>query len=194
MKKIPITIAGHLGSGKSTSAKNVASMLGYAHYSSGDYARELARNNNLSIGEMAHKARMDASVPYDDLIDSWVREKKHTEGFVMDSRLAFHWIPNSFKVFLRLDENVAAKRLYDDALKNNERSKSELYESVASAKEFIKKRYETDNEQYMKKYGVDYTDLGQFDLVIDTGLPENSVEMVPEIIVKEYNAFLAKQV
>ena len=52
-KKEIITIAGANGSGKSSTAKKLALQLKFKHFSSGDFMRQIARENNTTLEELA---------------------------------------------------------------------------------------------------------------------------------------------
>src|SRR6266478_5298922 len=62
MKKPIITIAGSLGSGKSSTAKVVASALGFRHFSSGDLFRQLAVERGESIEAMNISAEVQRDI------------------------------------------------------------------------------------------------------------------------------------
>ena len=107
MRKQIITIAGSLGSGKSSTARAVASALGFRHFSSGDLFRQLAAGRGESIEAMNISAEAQRDI--DLKVDNLLREMYRTdERLVIDSRMAWHWMPLSFKVFLVLDPNTAA--------------------------------------------------------------------------------------
>ena len=108
MKKHIITISGFPGSGKSSTAKGIALELGYEHFSSGDLFREMAAERNLSVEGINFAAEKSKDIDYkvDKLLESMGKEK---DNLVIDSRTAFHWIPNSFKVFLDLDSRTDRK-------------------------------------------------------------------------------------
>ncbi len=186
MKKTIITIAGSPGSGKSKTGKEVAEKLGFSHASSGDFARGLASKFGMTISDLTVKAREDKSIIYDDLVDQWVRDQNEKEKLVLDSRLAFHWIPDSFKVYLQINPQVAATRMFADLAENSDRKKNENYETVSEMEKKMIERLEADRAGYIEKYNVDYTDLSQYDLIIDTGLPENNLQKVVDIIIEEY--------
>ena len=48
------------------------------------------------------------------MIDEVLREFREHKDIVIDSRLGFYWIPESFKVYLDLDIDVATARIYKD--------------------------------------------------------------------------------
>src|SRR3989338_2801669 len=94
MKKELITIAGPLGSGKSSTAKAGARELGYKHFSSGELSREIA----TEAGEAVEATNISAEIQKD--IDHQVDERlqkmgKEDSKLVIDSRLAWHWMPDS---------------------------------------------------------------------------------------------------
>ena len=184
-KKKIITIAGKLGSGKSSTAKRVAQELGWKHFSSGDFLREVANERGMTIKELMIAAETDPSI--DHQIDDLLKSKGNEEGLVIDSRLAFHWIPNSFKVYLEIDPEIAAKRMYEDLQTNPSRQKSEHAKSVEEMKREMIERHESDVKRYRKLYGLNHTDHKHFDLVINTGLSENDLETVVRKIIDAYH-------
>src|SRR6266481_6532779 len=112
MKKDIITIGGLLGSGKSSTAKAVASTLEFRHFSSGDLFRQIAAKRDESIEAMNISAEVqrDIDLKVDNLLQEMYRRE---EKLVIDSRMAWHWMPGSFKVFLVLDPDTAAQRIYN---------------------------------------------------------------------------------
>ena len=57
-----ITIDGPAASGKSTVAKLLAKRLGYDHYSSGDFMRDMAEEMHIDFFELTKQAETDASI------------------------------------------------------------------------------------------------------------------------------------
>src|SRR3989338_5419204 len=110
MKKHLITLTGLPGAGKSSTADVVAEMLGYRRFSSGDFMRAIAKKHDVSLDEINRMAERDTTYDYE--VDEMVRETGKKNDIVIDSRLAFHWIPDSFKVFLKVDPHAAAERTY----------------------------------------------------------------------------------
>ena len=86
---------------------------------------------------------------------------------MIDGRLSWHFIPTSFKVFLDVDPDVGAKRIYD-ASQKGERDDEKAYGSVEEVKQFIADRVASDVRRYQKYYGVDFLDRSNYDLVLDT--------------------------
>ena len=80
--------------------------------------------------------------------------------------LDFGWyaVPESFKVYLKVDIDVAAKRAFEDAM----RKSSEKFDTIEEQKQDMQKRYKLENERYWELYGVRKEDESNYDLVIDT--------------------------
>lgn len=188
-KKHIITIAGKLGSGKSSTAKMLAEKLGYKHYSAGGFMRSMAHEKGISLAELCRMAEVDDSV--DQEIDAKWLEVGGMENVVTDSRLGFHFIPESFKVFLELDPSVASLRILKDKETNPDRlnESNENFDTKESIMESINDRLQNERKRYKKIYGIeDLTDPKYFDLVIDTS--KIPLENVSQQIIEEYNKWL----
>lgn len=191
-KKHIITIAGKLGSGKSSTAKRVAEILSYEHKSTGDFMREIADDRGISLGDLSLLAEKDSSI--DKELDDHNLAIGTKENIVLDSRLGFHFIPNSFKVFLELDPEVASERILKDKINNPNRHTETTgnFDTVESIKEKINLRLESERKRYKDLYQIeDHTAHSNFDLVIDT--KEIPLEEVSKKVVEEYNNWLNKK-
>jgi cytidylate kinase len=160
-----ITISGTPGSGKSTLAKAIAKEFNLKHYSTGDFSRELAEKRGISLLEIGTMAETDPSI--DKELDDMTKNLRKKKDFVMDSRLAWHFLPNSLKIFVKCDPEVATKRIFKDALEGRRGSEPEI-KSFDDALKLTKKRFESEMSRYKKYYDLDYTDESQYDIVIDT--------------------------
>ena len=187
MRKEIITISGSLGGGKSSTADLVAKKLDFKRFSSGDFMRKIALEMNMTLNELSVKAENDESI--DKKIDEEVRKAGEMEKIVIDSRLAFHWIPDSFKIFLHLPPEIATERILNNLKENPLRKQSE---DSSSSEEIYKKivlRLESEKKRYKELYDIDdYTDKSNYDLVIDTN--KNNLEQVVNIIVSEYKKWI----
>lgn len=181
MKKELITIAGSLGSGKSSTAKMVAQALGYRHFSSGDLFRQIAaeRGESVEATNISAEAKRDIDYQVDELLQ---KMGKTESKLVIDSRMAWHWMPDSFKVFLNIDIDSAAQRIFQDVLRKER--VSEHAESVEDVRASIERRFASEQKRYFSLYGVNPTDTKNFDLVIDT--KDNSLSGVTDIVLKKY--------
>jgi predicted cytidylate kinase len=155
-----ITISGMPGSGKSTVSKIVAERLGLKLYSVGDFMRDIAKTRGMSLIELSKIAEKDRRI--DDELDDRQIRLRNEDNFVMNSRIGFHFIPDSIKIFLEVDTKKAAERILKD--KREE-------ETAATAEEMqkeIERRMKSESTRYKKYYDIDLFDKSNFDLVIDT--------------------------
>lgn len=188
MKKKIITIAGAPGSGKSSTADLVAKELGFKRFSSGNFMRKIALKKGVSLNELSGQAETDEEI--DRGIDNEVKRVGENEEIVIDSRLAFHFIPNSFKVFLDLPLEVSRERIFNNLKINTLRRESEGLENKDEVYRKIGERKESEKKRYWKLYKIDYTDKNNFDLVIDTN--NNNLKQVVAIIIGEYTKWINK--
>jgi CMP/dCMP kinase len=184
MQKEIITIAGALGGGKSSTAKLIAKELGYEFFSSGDLFRQIAQERGLTIEEINTVADTEISIDHD--VDERLRALGKQEKIVIDSRLAYHWIPESFKVYLNLDTRIAAERIFKQIQSEGRQSQSaNSVEELIQATEMRKK---SEHDRYKRLYGFDLSDLSSFDLVINTA--EHDLNTVVQIVLTEYRKSL----
>lgn len=166
MKKQIITIAGKPGSGKSSTATAVAKKLGYRHFSSGDLFRQLGQERGVDVLE-ANKAT-GVVEELDHLVDSKLQEMGRTENeMVIDSRTAWHWIPDSFKVFLDLDLRTAAERILAEESEHRQKSE-EVHDDPKHYADSLQHRMDVERKRYGDIYNIDTYDTSNYDLVIDT--------------------------
>lgn len=186
MHKKIITIAGRPGSGKSTASKAIAAELGYEHFSSGDLMRALGKERGIDIHDTNILAETESIL--DHLVDQRLRDIGKTQDqVVIDSRLAWHWIPDSFKVYLNLDLEVAAKRI----LANIEPERLANEHIPADPKAYGKRlqsRLASEGRRYEKLYQVNPNHLDEYDLVVDT--EKNNADQVFAIILSAYQEWL----
>ena len=192
-KKHFITIAGKLGSGKSTTAKGVAKELSYTHYSTGDIFRSIAAERGLTITELNTQAENEPSIDHE--VDNRTAKLGEEESdVVMDSRIAFHFVPESFKVFLDIDNRVAAERIFASIQDNDPtRATEHQAENLDDFTADMNTRVASEKKRYLDLYGIHHQDHDNFDLVIDTGNANNDPETVIAKVVEAYNAWLIAQ-
>lgn len=186
-KKHIITISGKPGSGKSSTADRVAELLSYTRHSSGDMVRNILQRESMTLKEYNKKAVDDHSL--DAKIDEYLRNLRNKKDIVIDSRLGFYWIPESFKVYLDLDLQVATARIYKDAVNNKMRLKGgEAVSSLDLVAEQVKTRQANEQHRFKELYNVDPYNLSHFDLIIDTS--RHSPETVALTIFDVYRRWL----
>ncbi|MBR7159387.1 MAG: cytidylate kinase family protein [Alphaproteobacteria bacterium] len=170
-----ITISGDLGSGKTSVSKILIEKLGYERFSVGDAWRKVAENEGVSILELNKRAEKDKSI--DLKVDNEMIEVGKTmDNLVIDSRLAWHFIPHSFKVMLKVNPEEAARRI----AKDTERKGCENFQDLKEAAQSIVNRRKSEVERFKIYYQVDIEDENNFDIVIDTTntLPEQIAQEI----------------
>ncbi|MDR0948779.1 MAG: dephospho-CoA kinase [Lachnospiraceae bacterium] len=179
-----ISITGNLGSGKSSICK-ILREKGYDIISAGTIFRDLAKEHHMSVEDFNKKVnediqRGDHSV--DDLIDQRTTKIDETrDNVIFDSRLAWHFAPRSYKVFVTVDIDEAAKRVYQDG----KRADSESYSSLEECKNALLHRQELERQRFLELYQINYFDQNNYDLVVDsTALtPQEVAERIVESFV-----------
>ncbi len=176
-----ITITGKPCSGKSTIAHILEDEYGFTRYSVGDIFKEEAKKRNMSSEEFNDFCMKNAE--YDYFIDNKTKELGKTlsdKKVVFDSRLAWHFIPHSFKVYVDLSIDEMTRRLV-----NSNRTGKEQYEDAVLAKNSLLNRRQLEIDRYKMIYNVNIEDLKNYDFVISS---ENLT--ANEVASKIYNEYL----
>ena len=163
-----ITISGEVASGKSTVGKLLAKKLQYSFVSLGNKIRSQAKKEGLSIVEFQKKCSSDRSLDFQ--IDSeFANECNQQNKIIIDYRMGYKFIESSYNIFLLVGEEEAEQRL---------KLASRYNESQVT----IIERNKSFHEQFMYAYGEDYTNQGNYDLVVDTE-QFNSTQAIVEYII-----------
>lgn len=156
-----ISLAGDLGSGKSTVAKILIDALGAEYYSTGSLVRQIAERMGMTIGEL--NVYMETHPEIDtEIDDGLVALSDDPRLLIIDSRMAWHFTNGTFKVYLSTDVETASIRIM---------GANRSGEHVATLEETIactKARRESEKKRYSEQYDVDITDLSNYSLVVDT--------------------------
>ena len=177
-----ITLAGYPGAGKSTVGKMLAKELDYKRYSMGDLQRRLAKENSMTIDEWNAAEEEDDS--HDRMVDDYqTKLGKEENNFIVDGRLSWFAIPHSLKVFLNVDPDEGARRIFEHA-KEGARPNEETYKDAEEVKRLAAERVASENKRFMEFYGVTYDNPENFDLVVDTTSisPEEVIAKIKERI------------
>lgn len=175
-----LSLTGNLGSGKSSLGKELIAR-GFEIVSSGDIFRGLAAEKGVSIVEMNKIAETDKSI--DKMVDDrTIALGKSMDNTIFDSRMGWHFVPDSFKVFVMVDLQEAGRRVYNDSLR-----KAESYGDVSDAVEALYTRQSLEKARYGELYGVNYYDLNNYDLVIDS--TNATPAAIAEEIIRRFEQF-----
>ncbi|MCI9122969.1 MAG: dephospho-CoA kinase [Eubacterium sp.] len=175
-----ITITGNLGSGKTSVCKELKKM-GFAIVSAGDIFRELAAEKGMTVIELNEAAKSDRSI--DDMLDQRSSELgRKMDQTVFDSRLAWHFAAHSFKVFLLVDTQEAARRVFAGDSRN-----AENYADVKEAEIGLKTRARLEQERFANLYGLDYYDASNYDLVIESSMA--SPQQLAQEIIRNFEQY-----
>jgi len=178
MKANKITISGYAGTGKSTVGRMLAERLGYRFLSVGNFAREFAEKEfGMSINEFQTKCKEEPNL--DDFVNlRFSGLCNGEENIVADFRLGFRFVENSLNILFVLSEEEAFKRLAGADRKMEQID----FESMRVRNENMRRRF-------IEKYGVDFADENNYDLVIDTG-EKTPGEVVWQILATMENRLL----
>ena len=185
-----ITITGKLGSGKSTVAKKLVELYGFEIFSTGAILRAAAAERGMDVLELNRElsAKLDSDRSMDDLIDNTtirVAAERKGDKLIFDSRMAWHFVPDSCKVFVTVDPRVAAERVMKDP------RPGEPSEDIDELCAELVERSKVEQSRFMQLYGVDYYDFNNFDLIVDT--TRRTPDEIIDIIVAAYEAYVADE-
>ena len=169
-----ITIFGNPGTGKTTVGKLLASRLGFEFKSSGNMFRDMAAELGITVEELDVRSLHDSQ--YDIKLDEMVAEygKAH-DNFIFESRLAWHFIPDSIKLALVCEENEAARRVAEREGISQEKAKENNSLRLAT---------------YAQRYPVCYPGLHYPPTKEDFSLTIDVTAILPDEIVTQIVAFL----
>ena len=148
--------------------------------------REMAMEKGMTLMELNTFSETDGG-KVDAILDE--RQKKlgqEKDNFIIDARLAWHFIPQSFKVYLTVDDYEGASRIVADSA-NPLRHSTDIHGSVGEAMNTTRARRESESKRYMSLYHVDNHDLSHYDIVLDTThtSPEEVVKRILDVLQKK---------
>lgn len=182
-KRKIISIAGELASGKGVISTAITEKLNYGIYRNGEYFRKLAKENNMDVTTFNKYVKNHPEIDFEIERSATEYAKEHDE-FVIDARLGWYAVPESFKVYLTVDINVAAERAFYD----EKRKQTESFSTIEEQKQDLITRYQLENERYWNLYHVRKEDLSNYDYVLDT--TEGNPEKQADKIIKAYKKWL----
>ena len=172
-----VTVSGPPGSGKSTTAGDLAERFDLEHVSGGDIFRQLAAERDLSLAEFNELAEADDEI--DRALDRRLFEiARERDGLVLESRLA-GWLAADyadFRFWLDAPLKVRAERVADREDKSTEVAIEETREREAS-----------ESLRYQEYYDIDISDVSIYDLVVNTARWDALT--VPEILATAVDSY-----
>ena len=198
-----ITISGEPASGKSTVVKEIKRKYeeqGFCVHiiSVGDVFREMIKKEylkkypdrtNSSLADIQNDEEFMSKIhSIDSLVDGEVARKgkeinekeRPNDVYIIDSRLAWSNVPNSYAIRLTVNDAIAGKRVFYDKTRGSE----DQYETLDEAIQKTKKRKLGEIERYKERYGIDLLDENNYDLVVDTSYT-NTKELADIIVTGE---------
>lgn len=196
-----ITISGEPVSGKSTVVKALKKKYEekgfYVHIISvgqifreaakEEYAKLYPNKKDANLADIQEdKSFVEIRNKIDKMIDKELVAKKGeqinskerpNDIYIIDSRLAWQNIPNSFAVRLTVNENIAGSRVFED----DSRGSEDEYQSLEDAVEKTRQRKLGEIERYKQRYGVDLTNPDNYNLIVDTSY--SNTDELAEIII-----------
>lgn len=182
-KRHIITIAGDHASGQGTLSNNLQKELGYEIYRNGQYVRKLAQEKGMSIIEF--QKYLDEHPDLDREVEKSAKNyANNCESLIIDAKLGWYAVPDSFKVYLKVNIDVAVQRAFEDT----KRADTEPFASIEEAKEKILYRHKEETKRWQEEYGVNRDDMSNYNLVIDT--TNLTPDKVCQAVLKEYKKWL----
>ena len=176
--KEKISLAGDLGSGKSTVSDILIRRLDAEYYSTGAIVRSIAERYGMTVVQL--NKYMETHPEIDHEIDDGLRALSDVDKLlVIDSRMAWHFTSGTFKVYLSTDIETSAFRIMN-AHRTGEHALT-LEETIADTRA----RRESEKLRYSTQYGVDIKDLMNYSLVVDT--TNATPDEVAECIIDSFN-------
>jgi len=178
-----ITITGKPCSGKGAAVAKIIEKHNFQKFSAGDIFRRIGAERGLNVLEINQAADVN---DIDRLVDEEITaigKRDLEKDIIFDSRTAWHFIPGSFKVFLDIEPKEAARRLI-----NSNRTTENINVTEEEAIADLEKRWNIENDRYLKLYNFDNRTLSNYNLVVDT--TNLSVEDVADQIMTAYFKFL----
>ncbi len=176
-----ITINGLPGSGKGTIGELLSDKLSSEFMSMGSIRRNFAKEHGMTLEQLNKQA--ETNPESDKLVDNYLVELGKTRAnLVIDGRLAFYFIPQSFKLFFTVSEAEGARRIHQA------NRSEEKYSTIEKTIESLKERQASDVLRYGQLYGVNPYDtkVNKYDLILDTteARPQKIANMLVKIVEK----------
>ncbi len=162
-----ISLSGAHGSGKSTLAQRLAVTLGWPRYYMGGLRREAAAKRGLTLAEYNALGEKDPET--DKEVDEYQRRLgQEQDNFIIEGRTSWYFIPHSLKIYLDVDEDEGAERVFGHLQQENKRNEGGRSDTVSAVKESLRARLASDNLRYQQYYGIEVYNQKNYDFYINT--------------------------
>lgn len=196
-----ITISGEPASGKSTVVQKIKEKyekMGYRVHIviTGHIFRDRVKKEYLKMypdrtdanladiqeDETFAEKRAEIDTAIDEMVAQMGKEinseERPNDVYIIDSRLAWHNIPESYAIRLTVNEKIAGQRVFNDQTRGSEDS----YDTVEEAIEKTRQRKLGEIERYKTIYdGVDLANTDNYDLIVDTSY--SNIDELADIII-----------
>ena len=161
------TITGYMGSGKSTICDILSREYDFRIISVGNIFRRIAIEKNIDVLDLNRELNATSNIEVDHYIDNELKKEalnvRDDENVIFDSRLAWHFLENTFNIFIVVSPYQAALRTY-----LTRKNQDEKYDNLEDTIQGLIERRVLENKRYKNIYGINCEDLNNYDLVIDT--------------------------
>ena len=170
-----ITLSGEPGAGKTTVLNHLKSFYEKKGFTVethlvGQIFRQIADKLGIPVAELnknsAHYPEIDKML--DDELKKYSEQINSSSSpntiYIIDSRMAWKFVDNSFSVRLTVPTIDAGKRIFADSTRSN----TDKYSCLEDAIEQTRTRKQAELNKYKRLYDVDLSDPSNYQLVIDT--------------------------
>jgi len=157
-----ITISGKIGAGKTELAKSLAKKMNLTHISIGEILGNISIEKNMTINDLMELGKKEKWV-HEEIDKKTETIGKTKDNLIIDGWIAFHFIPQSKKIFLEVNEKIGAKRIF-----NEKREDEPDYNSINDLILKSRKRFQDASIAYKKYYNINLLDKSQYEIIIDT--------------------------
>ena len=123
-------------------------------------------NNSPELKEIRDLIDTIVDTRVTELGEEAIKNNRENEVWIMDSRLAFSNIPESFAVRLTVRDDIAGERLFAGTRKRGKEDNN--YADVKDAMEKTVKRGQGEEKRYKERYGIELSNEDNYNIIIDT--------------------------
>lgn len=162
-----ITISGPPGSGKDAAAKRLSERLNLPITSMGNLRRDAAKEKGMTIEEF-NQWSLENPEEGDHYFDNFQKKYgQEKDNFIMVSRLGWHFIPHSKKIYIDVAPEIGAERIFNQKKKENQRNEH-LVETIEEQIRLNQERIKNDIERYKILYNINPYKKKNYDIIIDS--------------------------